>query len=283
MELSSHQIELVQSSFKAVVPIKEQAADLFYSRLFELEPSLKSLFQGDIKEQGKKLMSVLATVVASLQDLGSVVPTVQKLGAAHVEFGVEDWHYEIVGEALLWTLEQGLGEAFTEEVKDAWFTAYSILARVMIDAADTFKEEQLANAMGDTSQEESVEETVTSSANAPAVHSPSVQRSVEPAYESAAHGLDLESIRAQIETLKGEIDRVGNVAEKINSVASQTNLLALNATIEAARAGEAGRGFAVVANEVKALSGQTTEATKEIKEVVLSLHGSIEEISRMVG
>lgn len=95
--------------------------------------------------------------------------------------------------------------------------------------------------------------------------------------------VDLERIRSQIDALRGEIDRVGNVAEKINSVASQTNLLALNATIEAARAGEAGRGFAVVANEVKALSGQTTEATKQIKDVVASLHASIGEISRMVG
>lgn len=94
---------------------------------------------------------------------------------------------------------------------------------------------------------------------------------------------DFEVIRRHIEELQTEIQRVGNVAEKIDSVASQTNLLALNATIEAARAGDAGRGFAVVANEVKALSGQTTDATHEIKQVVTNLHTNIAEIVRLVG
>ena len=274
MDLSADQIELVQSSFQKVVPIKETAAELFYGRLFEIEPSVQSLFQGDMKEQGMKLMGVLGTVVSGLSDLDAIVPVAEELAVRHVEYGVQDWHYEVVGEALLWTLEQGLGEDFTDEVREAWFTAYSILARVMIEAAEAF---QVQRAEGFTEPQETEETSEVSSVVS------DDYAEYEEAYEAASEGMDLESIRSQIEELQAEIDRVGNVAEKINSVASQTNLLALNATIEAARAGEAGRGFAVVASEVKALSGQTTEATKEIKDVVANLHTSIDVISRMVG
>jgi nitric oxide dioxygenase len=109
--MEAKQIELVQESFKLVVPIKDVAADLFYNRLFEIEPSTREMFSDDVTEQGKKLMAALATVVGGLTDPETIIPTVQDLGVAHLGFGVEDWHYDIVGQALIWTLEQGLGDA----------------------------------------------------------------------------------------------------------------------------------------------------------------------------
>ena len=129
------QADLVQSSFARVAPIAEQAAELFYSRLFELDPSLRPMFRGDMKEQGKKLMDSLRLVVANVRNLDRIVPGVRALGARHVAYGVRDEHYATVGAALLWTLERGLGEHFTPQVKYAWTTAYQTLASVMMEAA----------------------------------------------------------------------------------------------------------------------------------------------------
>ena len=133
--MTPEQIALVQESFKKVVPIKEAAAGLFYDRLFTLDPSLRSLFKGDMEEQGRKLMAMFATAVGGLTRLESIVPAVEALGQRHGEYGVQPIHYGTVGEALLWTLEQGLGEAFTDDVKDAWVAAYGILSSTMIAAA----------------------------------------------------------------------------------------------------------------------------------------------------
>ena len=126
---------LVKQSWAQVVPIKEQAAELFYGKLFEMDPELKSLFKGDMKEQGRKLMAVIGTAVNALDKLESVVPAVQNLGRRHVDYGVKDEDYDTVGGALLWTLETGLGEAFTPEVKEAWVTVYGVLADTMKAAA----------------------------------------------------------------------------------------------------------------------------------------------------
>jgi hemoglobin-like flavoprotein len=283
--MDERQIELVQESFKKVLPIKDVAAKLFYDRLFEIAPGVKSLFTGNLEEQGKKLMAALGTVVSGLTNLDKILPTVQELGARHVEYGTEDAHYNIVGEALIWTLNEGLGEAFTEEVEEAWVAAYTILAGVMIDAAGEYRKKK----------ENSLMQHKPEANLAPAPAPKSV-----PSYPSANNGVtngqggkgaassagdlhfDLEALRGVIADLRKEIDRVGNVAEKINKVASQTNLLALNATIEAARAGEAGKGFAVVASEVKSLSGQTRDATSEISDVVASLQNRIGDMSRLV-
>lgn len=128
-------VALVQGSFRQVAPIAEQAATLFYGRLFELDPSLKPLFKGDMTEQGKKLMKVLGVAVASLEDLPGLVPVVQDLGRRHVAYGVLPEHYATVGSALLWTLEQGLGAGFTPEVKAAWSEVYGLLATVMKEAS----------------------------------------------------------------------------------------------------------------------------------------------------
>ncbi|HEX6098909.1 MAG TPA: globin family protein [Thermoanaerobaculia bacterium] len=133
--MNSKQIELVQSSFAEVLPIAETAASLFYGRLFELDPSLRPMFRGDLKEQGKKLMDMIAVVVVNLRKLDSILSGVRALGARHAGYGVQDEHYDTVGAALLWTLEQGLGELFTHEVRDAWATAYTLLATTMKDAA----------------------------------------------------------------------------------------------------------------------------------------------------
>ena len=134
--MDTRQIALVQETFKQVLPIKETAADLFYTRLFEVAPSVRGLFPDELTDQGAKLMATLGVAVAGLTSLDSIIPTVQKLGARHVEYGAEDAHYAGVGEVLLWTLEQGLGDAFTPDVKDAWASAYTILADVMIEAAN---------------------------------------------------------------------------------------------------------------------------------------------------
>ncbi len=130
------QIALVQESLKKVVPIKDAAASMFYDRLFMLDPSLRPLFKGDMTEQGRKLMAMIATVVGGLTRLESIVPAVEALGQRHGEYGVQPSHYGTVGEALLWALEQGLGEAFTDDVKEAWVAAYGILSSTMIAAAE---------------------------------------------------------------------------------------------------------------------------------------------------
>ena len=134
--MESKTIELVQGTFEQVVPIADKAAEIFYSKLFEKDPSLKPMFKGDMKDQGAKLMSMIGTAVNGLNDLGALVPAVQNLGKGHVGYGVEDKHYDTVGAALLETLDAGLGDAFTPEVKDAWTEVYTVLATTMKDAAN---------------------------------------------------------------------------------------------------------------------------------------------------
>ena len=135
--LTDRKKRLVQSSFSKVVPIADKAAEIFYNKLFEMDPALKPLFKGDIKEQGAKLMSMIGTAVNGLDNLDSIVPAVQNLGKNHVKYGVEESHYDTVGGALLYTLEKGLGDDFTPDVKDAWTEVYNTLATVMKDAAKT--------------------------------------------------------------------------------------------------------------------------------------------------
>lgn len=126
---------LVQTSFEKVVPIADTAAALFYGKLFELDPSLKPLFHGDMKEQGRKLMNMIGLAVKGLNDLDKLVPAVEHLGRSHAGYGVQEYHYDTVAAALLWTLEKGLGEDFTPAVKAAWTEAYMLLATTMKNAA----------------------------------------------------------------------------------------------------------------------------------------------------
>jgi len=134
--MNQNQIKLVQDSFAKVAPIAEVAADMFYKRLFELDPKLKSLFRGDMKEQGKKLMTMLAAAVRGLDNVEKLVPVLQSLGARHAGYGVQPKDYDTVGAAFLWTLEQGLGKkGFTAEVHGAWAAVYGVIAQTMIAAS----------------------------------------------------------------------------------------------------------------------------------------------------
>lgn len=127
----------MQDSFKQVAPIAETAAQLFYARLFELDPDLESLFKGNLSEQGRKLMQMLALAVASLDRMEQILPVVRSLGAKHVDYGVRDKDYDTVGQALLWTLRKGLGDAFTPDVEAAWSDVYATLASEMQSGAGT--------------------------------------------------------------------------------------------------------------------------------------------------
>ena len=129
--MTPQQVELVQTSFQKVVPMAATAADLFYDRLFEIAPETRALFPPDLTEQKKKLVSMLATAVGNLHQLETILPAVKELGQRHKGYGVTTAHYAPVGAALLWTLEKGLGPAFTPEVKAAWTETYTALAGVM--------------------------------------------------------------------------------------------------------------------------------------------------------
>jgi hemoglobin-like flavoprotein len=132
--VNPEQKTLVQESFALVVPIADTAAELFYGRLFELDPSLRSLFHGDVREQGRKLMQMLTVAVHGLDRLDSIVPAVRALGRRHAAYGVTAEDFETVGAALLWTLQQGLASAYTPEVADAWASVYAVLATTMKNA-----------------------------------------------------------------------------------------------------------------------------------------------------
>ena len=133
--MTPEQLVLVKESWAKVVPIKEQAAELFYGKLFELDPALKPMFKGNMQEQGRKLTAMINTAVSGLDRLEAIVPAVQDLGRRHVAYGVRDSHYDTVGTALVWTLEQGLGADFTPACKAAWVTVYGVLSGTMKEAA----------------------------------------------------------------------------------------------------------------------------------------------------
>ena len=131
--ITKTQIALVQSSFRHVVPIAEAAGLLFYERVFTLAPGSRALFADDIAPQAKRTMAAVKTAVDGLADLDVVGPFLVRLGARHVRYGVQREHFDVVGSALLWTLEQGLGELFTPEVQEAWVAAWDVIAGAMRD------------------------------------------------------------------------------------------------------------------------------------------------------
>jgi len=134
--MTPEDIKLIQDSWAKVKPISETAAELFYGKLFELDPAVKSLFKGDMKEQGRKLMAILNVAVNALNNVESIVPTLQKMGKDHVAYGVKNEDYDTVGEALIWTLGAGLKEDFTEDTKAAWIAVYTLVADTMKEAAE---------------------------------------------------------------------------------------------------------------------------------------------------
>ena len=133
--VTSAQKQLVHDSFTKIAPIADDAAALFYRRLFQLDPRLKLMFRGDMAEQRKKLMQMITAAVKGLDHLEQLVPVLQDLGRRHAGYGVADAHYDTVGQALLWTLEKALGRAFTPELQQAWTTVYTLLATTMQEAA----------------------------------------------------------------------------------------------------------------------------------------------------
>jgi hemoglobin-like flavoprotein len=133
--MTPDQVKLVQQSFAKVAPISEQAAQIFYDRLFEVAPQVKAMFPSDMTEQRKKLMATLAVVVNGLSNLESVLPAASALAKRHVSYGAKPAHYPVVGGALLWTLQKGLGDAWTSDVAAAWTAAYGTLSTYMISEA----------------------------------------------------------------------------------------------------------------------------------------------------
>ncbi len=133
--MTPDQVKLVQQSFAKVAPISETAAILFYDRLFEVAPKVKAMFPADMTEQRRKLMATLAVVVNGLGNLESVLPAASALAKRHVSYGARAEHYPVVGAALLWTLEKGLGDGWTPEVAEAWTAAYGTLSGFMISEA----------------------------------------------------------------------------------------------------------------------------------------------------
>ena len=135
IRMTPQQIVLMRESFAKVVLIREQAATLFYDRLFAIDPSTRPLFRGDMKSQGAKLMAAIGAVVASLDHIETTLDDLRALARRHDRYGVREEHYASVGAALLWALEQGLSSDFTSDVREAWATAYGLLSGAMIAAS----------------------------------------------------------------------------------------------------------------------------------------------------
>jgi hemoglobin-like flavoprotein len=137
--MTNDDILLVQVSWQRVLPLKDAAAELFYQRLFGMDPTLRELFDGDMEQQGTKLMQMITAAVRGLDRLDALLPVVRELGVRHIAYGVRDEHYGTVGSALLWTLEHALQDDFTPEVKSAWIKAYGVLSQTMRAAGFTPK------------------------------------------------------------------------------------------------------------------------------------------------
>ena len=133
--MTSEQVALVQQSFANIAPISEAAAVMFYDRLFEVAPAVKAMFPADMTEQRKKLVATLAVVVNGLSNLESILPAASALARRHVAYGARAEHYPVVGSALLWTLEKGLGDGWTPDIAGAWTAAYTTLSGFMIEQA----------------------------------------------------------------------------------------------------------------------------------------------------
>ena len=130
--ITDAQVLLVQSSFQHVLPIADAAGLLFYERVFTLAPGTRSMFGDDIALQASRTMGAVKTAVDGLGDIEKVAPFLVRLGARHVRYGVRAEHFDVVGAALLWTLQQGLGSLFTPEVREAWTAAFGVITSAML-------------------------------------------------------------------------------------------------------------------------------------------------------
>jgi nitric oxide dioxygenase len=234
--ISAEQIALVQETFKAVLSIKDAAAELFYNRLFEDDPTLEALFPSDLTEQKQKLMATLATAVGGLGMLDEIVPIVQDLGIRHAAYGVKPEHYDTVAGALLWTLEQGLAGAFTPEVKTAWTEAYMILAETMKEAAAEVADEINADHVAQLTATEPaapvVDETAPAAEPDPAPDMIAGEDAASIVVDTGTAGRS-DQVHAELTALLEELERVGSVAGQIDKIARQTNLQARAKNISA--------------------------------------------------
>jgi hemoglobin-like flavoprotein len=135
--MTPRQIEIVRQSFSQIMPFKDQVIELFYCRLFELDPSIRLMFKSDMTEQRQKLTAALAMVIGRLETMESLLPVLRELGRRHKGYGVRNRHYDLVGEALLWTLEIGLSSRWTKELAEAWKGAYGQVANAMSEGAES--------------------------------------------------------------------------------------------------------------------------------------------------
>ena len=139
--MTSHQIGLIKSSWQAASTVGDAVEELFYMRLFEIAPEVEPMFnRTTIKEQSKELLNMFSHIIGKLDRLPDILDEVAKLAQRHVIYGVKPEHYTVLGEALLWTLEKGLGEKWNDELKEAWTRFYTTLSGAMIHAADHTKQ-----------------------------------------------------------------------------------------------------------------------------------------------
>jgi hemoglobin-like flavoprotein len=140
--MTNEQNHLIRQTFDLVAPMADSMAEVFYRRLFELDPSLRAMFPPVLVEQGRKLMQMLGAAIGMLDRPQQLISVLESLGKRHAGYGVRDEHYDTVGEALLWTLERGLGPVFTPDVKAAWAALYGVVATTMKNAAKLPSEER---------------------------------------------------------------------------------------------------------------------------------------------
>ena len=134
--MTPDQIRLIQETFDFIRPSMSVVTEMFYTRLFHVAPEMRELFPDDMKEQRRKLRAMLAHLVDNLTGLEELVPAIQELGCRHTKYAADRSDYNTVSDALIWTLEQGLGEMFTDEVREAWAAAFDTLSEIMIEAAE---------------------------------------------------------------------------------------------------------------------------------------------------
>jgi hemoglobin-like flavoprotein len=134
VSLTARQVDLLQQTWRSVLPVGDVAAELFYGKLFSLDPKIRLLFKNDMKDQGRNLTAMISVAVGGLERPERIMLALRQLGRRHAAYGVRDEHYEKVAVALAWMLEKCLGEAFTEEARQAWSAAYELLARTMKEA-----------------------------------------------------------------------------------------------------------------------------------------------------
>lgn len=137
--MNAQQIQLVKETWGFVIVKSDAAGELFYSRLFEVSPGVKHLFKGDVKEQARKLMSMVTYVIAKLDKLDTILTEIKSLAQRHSKYGAQKEHYAVVGECLIYTLKTGLGDRWNANVEAAWIAVYKILSNAMIEGQQSSK------------------------------------------------------------------------------------------------------------------------------------------------